>query len=93
MMMALMKDVSFKGNVETKTLLLNEENLKKNIWISSLNFDIDYINVKIVGIYLTNKIALFCQECTVLIPIQLFLPGNCTEKIKCRRKTWLDLML
>ena len=58
MMMALMKDVSFKGNVETKTVLLNKENLKKNIWISSLNFDIDYINVKIFGIYLTNKIAL-----------------------------------
>ena len=57
MMMALMKDVSFKGNVETKTLLLNEENLKKNIWISSLNYDIDYINVKIIGIYLINKIA------------------------------------
>ena len=58
MMMALMKDVSFKGNVETKTLLLNEENLKKNIWISSLNYDIDYINVKIIGIYLINKTAL-----------------------------------
>ena len=58
MMMALMKDVSFKGNVETKTVLLNEKNLKKNIWISSLNFDIDYINVKIVGNYLSNKIAL-----------------------------------
>ena len=57
MMMALMKDVSFKGNVETKTLLLNEENLKKNIWISSLNYDIDYINVKIIGIYLIHKIA------------------------------------
>ena len=62
MMMALMKDVSFKGNVETKTLLLNEENLKKNIWISSLNFDIDYINVKIVGIYLNNEIALFATN-------------------------------
>ena len=58
MMMALMKDVSFKGNVETKTLLLNEENLKKNIWISSLSYNIDYINVKIIGIYLINKIAL-----------------------------------
>ena len=58
MMMALMKDVSFKGNVETKTLLLNEENLKKNIWISSLNYNIDYINVKIIGIYLINKTAL-----------------------------------
>ena len=53
MMMALMKDVSFKGNDETKTLLLSEENLKKNIWISSLNYDIDYINVKI-NWYLLN---------------------------------------
>ena len=68
MMMALMKDVSFKGNVETKTLLLNEENLKKNIWISSLNYDIDYINVKIIDIYLINKIAFqFYQECAYLI--------------------------
>ena len=67
MMMALMKDVSFKGNVETKTLLLNEENLKKNIWISSLNYDIDYINVKIIGIYLINKIAFYYQECAYLI--------------------------
>ena len=62
MMMALMKDVSFKGNVETKTVLLNEENLKKNIWISSLNFDIDYINVMIIGIYLIKIIAWNCAK-------------------------------
>ena len=92
MMMALMKDVSFKGNVETKTVLLNEENLKKNIWISSLNYNIDYIKLKIIVIYLINKIA-FCHDCAYIIQIQLFFPGNCSEKIKCRRKTWLDLML